>query len=92
MHMKTAKIALVVLICLAGLGGFYLGFVFLTASGFIFAGDIDLTDEQRKSAETKVVFGSIFGLLLMLLSMIAMFCSKFLSERILKLFSGKSID
>ena len=87
--MKVAKITLIILICLACLVGLYLGFVFLVASGFIFAGDIDLTDEQRKAAETKAAICSIFSLILMLFSLCAMIFSKVISERVLKLFSGK---
>lgn len=88
--MKFAKISLIILICLACLAGLYLGFVFLVGSGFIFAGDIDLTDEQRKSAETKAAIGSIFGFILMLFSLFVMIFSKVISERILKLFGGKT--
>ncbi|HEY0659388.1 MAG TPA: hypothetical protein VGD05_12975 [Pyrinomonadaceae bacterium] len=86
-NIKVAKITLIILICLASLVGLYLGFVFLVASGFIFAGDIDLTDEQRKTADIKASIGSIFGLILMLFSLFVMIFSKVISERILKLFS-----
>lgn len=87
--MKVAKISLIILICLACLVGLYLGFVFLFGSGFIFAGDIDLTDAQRKTADTKATTGSVFGLILMLISSFIMLLSSVISDRILKLFGGK---
>ena len=87
--MKAAKILLIVLICLISLGTLYIGFVFIMASGFMFAGDIDLTEEQRKSAEIKVIFGSIFGLILAMSSIFAMLTSGAISKRILQLYGLK---
>jgi NADH:ubiquinone oxidoreductase subunit 6 (subunit J) len=85
-----ARLLIVVLICLCCLGTLYVGFVFVLASGFIFAGDIDLTEQQRESAQTKVVLGALFGVFLMLGSMFMMVASGIISKKILKLFGVKS--
>ena len=87
--MKAVRILLIVLICLILLGTTFLGLVFVMGSGFIFAGDIDLTEEQRKSAEIKVIFGSLFGLVLMLGSPVVMLASGVISNKILNLFGVK---
>ncbi len=89
--MKATEIVLAVFICLACLCALFAGFVFLFFSGFIFAGDIDLTDEQRNSANIIAGIASIFGLVVMLVSLFAMCLSGVLSRRILKLF-GSQID
>jgi len=86
---KVVKIVLIILICLACLCSLFLGFVFVMGSGFIFAGDIDLTDEQRKTADIKAAIGSIFGLFVMFLSLFVMLLSEGISKRILKLFGAK---
>ena len=88
--MKVAKIALIILICLGCLGGLYLGFVFFILSGFIFAGDIDLTAEQRNAAQIWVYGGKFFGLVLMFGSLIVMFLSEGISKLILKLFGANA--
>lgn len=87
--MKALKITLITSICLASLVMIYLGFVFLIGSGFIFAGDIDLTEEQRNAAETRVIFGSIFGFVLMIGSFITLILSGKIANYILRLI-GKS--
>jgi hypothetical protein len=87
---KAMKIVLIILICLGSLCTLYLGFVFFIGSGFIFAGDIDLSDEQRKSAEIWVAIGTIFGLFLMLISLMAVIFSSVISKFILKLFGSKN--
>jgi hypothetical protein len=88
--MKVLKIILIILICLASLVGLYLGFVFLVASGFIFAGDIDLTDEQRNAAQKWVILGSLFGLVLMIISTFTIVLSGKIANFTLKLFGKNS--
>ncbi len=89
---KAAKVALVVLICLACLCTLYLGFVFTVGSGFIFAGDIDLQGEQLRTANTKAAIGSIFGVIVIFISLFVMVFSGKISNFILKLFSPKTDD
>lgn len=88
--MKALKIILIVAICIPSLIALYIGFVFLIGSGFIFAGDIDLTDDQRNAAQTWVILGSLFGLILMLSSFFALLSSGKIANFILKLTSKKS--
>ena len=88
--MNSSKILLVILICFVSLCGIYIGFVFLTSSGFIFAGDIDLTEEQRNAAQIKVVIGSLFGLVLMIASFFAIFLSGVIANFLLKLADSSS--
>lgn len=73
--MKALRITLIITICLVSLGTLYLGFVFLVGSGFIFAGDIDLTEEQRNAAQKWIVLGRLFGLTLMSVSFFALISS-----------------
>ena len=89
--MKTVRIILIISICLASLCTLFLGFVFFVGSCFIFAGDIDLTDEQRSAAQGSVIIGSLFGVVLMLISLGLMIFSGVISKRILNLF-GVYID
>ena len=89
--MKTVRIILIISICLASLCTLFLGFVFFVGLGFIFAGDIDLTDEQRSAAQGSVIIGSLFGVVLMLISLGLMIFSGVISKRILNLF-GVYID
>lgn len=88
--MKALKITLIILICLASFVGICLGFVFLAASGFIFAGDIDLTDEQRNAAQKWVILGSLFGFVLMIISTFTMILSGKIANFTLKLFGKNS--
>ena len=86
----VAKTILIILICLVCLGTLFLGVVFIMGSGFIFAGDIDLTDEQRKIADINAGIGSVFGVILVLLSLFVMLLSAGISERLIKLFSAQT--
>lgn len=88
--MKVLKIALILLICLVSLGMIYVGFVFMIGSGFIFAGDIDLTDEQRNAAQKWVALGSLFGFILMASSFFTMIFSGKIANFILKLMGKNS--
>ncbi len=87
---KFAKVALIVLICLACFCTLYLGFVFTVGSGFMFAGDIDLQGEQLKTANTKAAIGSIFGVIVIFTSLFVMVFSGKISSFILRLFSTKT--
>ena len=87
--MQTVRIILAVLICLACLCALYIGFVFTVGSGFIFAGDIDLTDEQREKANTIATIASFFGFVVMLVSPFVMLLSGVISKRILEFFGAK---
>ena len=87
--MNSYKILFKILIYFASLCGIYLGFVFLMGSGFIFAGDIDLTDEQRNAEQVWVVLGSSFGLILIIASFSAIILKNIIVEFLLKL-SGKN--
>lgn len=78
--MKALKLTLIITICLVSLVALYLGFVFLVGSGFIFAGDIDLTEEQRNTAQKWIVLGRLFGLILMSVSFFALISSGRISD------------
>jgi uncharacterized membrane protein YhiD involved in acid resistance len=88
--MNASKIFFVILICLASLFGVFFGLVFFLGSGFIFAGDIDLIEEQRNAAQIWVGIGSIFGLILMIASFLALIFSIRIAELFLKLFGTDS--
>ena len=88
--MNALKITLIIIICLVSLGTLYVGFVFLIGSGFIFAGDIDLTEDQRNAAQKWVVLGSFFGFILMAVSFFTLILSGKIANFILKLIGNKS--
>ncbi|MEP7038568.1 MAG: hypothetical protein ABI891_09495 [Acidobacteriota bacterium] len=89
--MNSSKILLIILIYFASLCGIYLGFVFFIGSGFIFAGDIDFTEEQRNAEQIWVVLGSLFGLVLMIASFSAIVLSGVIVKFLLKLSGTDSI-
>lgn len=88
--MRVVKILPVILICFASVCGIFFGLVFFVGSGFIFAGDIDLTEEQANAAQIWASIGSLFGLILMLVSFLVLICSVAIAEFFLKLFGTDS--
>lgn len=85
---KTIRILLVCFICLIALGLLYVGYVFAIASGFIFAGDIDLSGEALETAKKKATLGSFFGAVLMLTAIATIFLSGAISRFMIKIFEN----
>ncbi len=89
--MNALKITLIIIICLASLGTLYVGFILIIGSGFIFAGDIDLTEEQRSAAQKWVVLSETFGFILMTVSFFTLILSGKIANFVLKLIGKKSV-
>ena len=89
--MNSYKILFKILVYLASLCGIYMGFIFLMLSGFIFAGDIDLTEEQRNAENIWVILGQLFGLILIIASFSAVILSDAIVKFLLKLLDKSSI-
>jgi len=81
---KIAHSTLVILICIFALVSIYVSFALMIGSGFIF-GDIDYTEAQRQTAETKAYFFSILCFFSLCLSVITLFLSSRIARFILKI-------
>ena len=82
---KIAHWILVILICIFALVSIYINFALMIGSGFIF-GDIDYTEAQRQTAETKAAIFSIICFFGLCISVIMLFLSSRISRFILKIF------
>jgi hypothetical protein len=80
---KAAHWILVIFICALALGGAYVGFVLMIASGFIF-GNIDHTEAQRQAAENKALISSLFGFVSFCIAILIMFLSSRIARLMLR--------
>ena len=86
--MNSYKILFRILICVAALCGIYIGFIFLMGAFVI---DIDYTEEQRNAEQNWIVFGQLFGLILIVASFSAIVLSGAIVKFLLKLSNKNSI-